>query len=117
MPPIIYTLLALTDAQVDTVLKMIEHGLQAIQEGVKAVWILLSSALLAYLAYRQAVNRKALDQNTEVSKEAFKVANSHNEKISKLSEQVVEVASKAIPQQVEVVNTQDHPVPVENQQE
>jgi hypothetical protein len=110
---VILAVAALTELQVDQIIRIFEGSLHTMGEGVKTVWNLLSPALLAYLAYKQALNRKALDANTEVSKKAFEVANGHNEKISKaveISEQVLTKIGNE-PQKVGVVNTPQHPVP------
>lgn len=107
-------ILALTDMQVDHILKIVELFFAAMSEGVKAVWLALGPALIGYLAYRQAMNRKALDANTAVSKQAFDTANGHNEKIVaavELSEKVLTAMDKT--QKVEVMNSQNHPVPVQ----
>ena len=103
-------LLALTDPQVDHLIKLLESLMTMTSEGIKTLWFALSPLLLAYLAWRQAQNRKALDANTQVSEKAFEVANGHNEKIVTLTETVKEVAMKAIPQEVHITNTTADPV-------
>jgi hypothetical protein len=93
-------LLALTDAQFDRVLIMIAKAFLAFKEGVQTVWALVAPALGIYLSWKcqqiinnQKENRRALDQNTEVSVKAFEAANSHNEKIAA----VVEYAKPKLP--------------------
>ncbi len=101
----LFAVVALTDLQVDQVIRIIEASLHTFAEGVKAVWVALSPIGIGYLMWRQAMNRKALDANTEVSKTAFEVANGHNEKIANLTEQLA-----SVPQKVEVVSTSESPV-------
>lgn len=104
-------LLALTDAQFDKILMMLGELFRAIGEGVRAVWGIASplltglvAILLVYYQRKAESARKIivdkidnessksqedrskilddLQTNTEISKEAFKAANSHNEKIA-----------------------------------
>ena len=104
---------ALTEMQVDRILDIVSSALKTVAGGIGVVWSALAPFLIGYLVIRQKVNRKALDdaisENTEVSKEAFRVANGHNAKIAELTNRI------AIPRQVEVVNSPDHPVPVETE--
>lgn len=104
---IIFAVMGLTDLQFDQILKMTDLGFRALGEAMKAVWITLTPALLGYLAYRQAMNRKALDANTEVSAKAFDAANDHNEKIAKAVKISEEVLTRidAEPKKVLVVGT------------
>jgi hypothetical protein len=104
---------ALTDPQVDELILLLRQGLEAFSDAVKTVWFTLSPVLLGYLAYRQAINRKALDENTEVSKQAFKEANGLNQKIADSTQAVQAVVSHMTnsPQRVVVENTVDNPVP------
>ena len=87
-------IVALSDLHIDQMLKIFESLIALTSEAVKAVWIALAPFLLAYLAYRQSQNRKALDANTQVSEKAFEVANGHNEKIVQLTETVKDVVTK-----------------------
>lgn len=111
-------ILALTDPQVDQVLRLVEMAFRAIGEGVKTVWILIAPILgiwLTYLGHKiianQKSNRTALDKNTAISVEAFKAANGHNEKIAdavKLSKDVL--TAVVAPQKVEIISTPEKPV-------
>lgn len=108
-------LLALTDMQVDEFIKILKAFLDAIYSGVSTLWVTLSPLLLAYLAYRQRENRKALDDNTKVNKEALDTANGHNEKIVEavqLSKDAITLAtaSPAV-QVVHVDNDKDSRIP------
>lgn len=108
---------ALTELQVDELIDILKSLLEAVGSGVQTVWNLLSPILLAYLAFRQAQNRKALDDNTKVSTDAFAVANGHNEKIAeavKISKGVLEIVKPpALPvvQEVHVTNDASSPIP------
>lgn len=91
----------LSEPQVSELISIFRSCVEGFGDAMRALWITLSPVLLAYLAWKQAINRKALDDNTEVSKKAFDVANSHNDKIARLTEIAI-----AKPQKVEVINTQ-----------
>jgi quercetin dioxygenase-like cupin family protein len=65
----ILSIAALTELQVDKLIIIIELCLKAFQQGVTVLWVTLSPVLLGYLAYRQAMNRKALDENTKATNE------------------------------------------------
>lgn len=58
--------------------------------------------------------KQELVMNTEVNKEAIKVANGHNEKIASLTEQVAQTVAIVVqaPAHVIVDNTPDHSIPV-----
>jgi hypothetical protein len=90
--------LALTETQTDHLIHLLEYLLKTFEVGVKALWAALAPFLLAYLAFRQARNRKEIEtkieENTRVSTDAFVVANGHNEKIARLTESVEAVVNK-----------------------
>jgi hypothetical protein len=80
---------ALTDAQFDKVLILIEHGFKALSQGVQAVFNVLLPVLLAWVAWQcqkithnQKSNRAALDQNTALTETAINTSNGYNEKIA-----------------------------------
>ena len=94
-------LLALTDAQFDRVLVMIGDGFSAIQSAIQTVWAMVAPVVGLYLAWKcqqiianQKSNRKALDENTEVSVKAFESANNFHVKADKLAEKIDEVKHK-----------------------
>lgn len=103
--------LALTDAHMDQIIILVGNGMNSLQEAVKTLWVTLSPVLLAYILWRQALNRRVIeakiDQNTKVSVEAFHVANGHNDKIANLTKVITD---KAIVQEVHVVNSLEDPV-------
>lgn len=92
-------LATLSDAHIGQLIELFGDTLTAIKEGFKAVWAALAPFMIGYLAYRQAMNKRALseeiDKNTAISNEAFTVANGHNAKIVQLNERVV-VAEKVV---------------------
>lgn len=61
---------------------------------------LLTTVIVTWLAVWQTKNKNILKeeirQNTEISKQAFEVANGHNDKIVQLTQRVTDVASKAV---------------------
>ena len=73
-----YFLFVLTESQMDKVLEIVASSLRALQEGVKAVWILIAPALGAWLVWKQHSNNKArkegqdaiakkIEDNTEIT--------------------------------------------------
>lgn len=91
----IFDFLAFTIEQTDKLIVMLEHILTDVSRAVVAVWTLLSPALLAAVLYKQARSDKKLDENTKLTiatraetKNAFDVANGHNEKIERLTQQI-----------------------------
>ena len=94
-------LLALTDAQFDRILVMIGDGFSAIQSAVQTIWTMVAPIIGLWLAWKcqqiianQKSNRKALDENTEVSVKAFESANNFHLKADKLAEKIDEVKHK-----------------------
>lgn len=110
-------LLALTDAQFDRILIMLGDWFGTLKSAINALWVIASPLLLALVALQiaryQAAAKEAretivkkidaestksqedrskiiedLQKNTEISEEAFKVANSHNAKIAAVVEYV-----------------------------
>lgn len=80
-------LLALTDAQFDKILVMISEGFFAVKLGIQTVWAIFAPVLGLYLAYKcqqiianQKSNRRALDENTKISEDAFVAANNFHAK-------------------------------------
>jgi hypothetical protein len=90
-------LLALTELQVDELIRILRSIIETSGEGIKTLWVTLSPVLLGYLAYRQAANRKEIAgkiaDNTDISVKAFDAANGHNEKIAAAVEISKEVIS------------------------
>jgi hypothetical protein len=94
-------LLALTDAQFDKVLAMIERGFMAIEAGVKAAWSIVVPLIGAWVAYKcqeiiknQKSNRQALDQNTALTETAIVTSNGYNEKIAASLKEIAELKLK-----------------------
>lgn len=110
-------LLALTDAQFDKILVMVGDWFATLKEAVNAIWVIASPLLVGLVSlqlYRYQIAakdaRKAivdkleaessksqedrtkiiedLQTNTKISEDAFKAANSHNEKIAAVVELV-----------------------------
>lgn len=110
-------LLALTDAQFDKILVMIGDWFATLKEAINAIWIIASPLLVGLVSLqlyryqmaakeaRETIVKKIDDEstksqedrskiiedlktNTDISKEAFKAANSHNEKIAAVVEYV-----------------------------
>ena len=93
-------ILALTDSQMDQVIVLIGDSIKSIGAAIRTVWDTLSPVLMAYLLWRQALNRRVIeakiDENTKVSTDALVVAKT--------------IADKATVQEVHVVNDVIDPV-------
>lgn len=110
-------LFALTDAQFDKVLVMVGDWFATLKEAINALWIIASPMLVGLVSlqlYRYQMAAKEarahivkkiedeteksqadrtkiiedLQTNTKISEDAFKAANSHNEKIAAVVEYV-----------------------------
>lgn len=91
-------LLALTDAQFDKVLAMVERGFMACEAAIKALSTVLLPLLVTWVAWKcqaitknQKSNRAALDENTEINKTAIITSNSYNEKIASSLAEIAEL--------------------------
>lgn len=91
-------LVALTDAQFDKILVMIEQCFQTIGAWIETTSKLILPLIITWVAWKcqqitanQKSNRKALDENTKLTEEAITTSNGYNAKIAALNQQILDL--------------------------
>lgn len=62
---------ALTELQVDKILDLVTSSLHAIQEAIKSVWIAIAPIGIAWLTWRQHVNKKNFEARCQATRESI----------------------------------------------